>query len=156
TLANYTGGDIANNGTGGLGPTTDAADSAADAIHVPQVEAIWTKYEEDTPNKEPDTYSYTWQSLDTGKVLDITDRVGSPSLLDDSDSLSLELSLEIVQATGEKYLQPLAMACGDLVAVVNMASQECIFLGQIQTVSGSYRDSMAITCLDEGRLLSAN
>ena len=51
TLANYTGGDIANNGTGGLGPTTDAADSAADAIHVPQVEAIWTKYEEDTPNK---------------------------------------------------------------------------------------------------------
>lgn len=156
TLANYTGGDIANNGTGGLGPTTDAADSAADAIHVPQVEAIWTKYEGDTPNKEPDTYSYTWQSLDTGKVLDITDRVGSPSLLDDSDSLSLELSFEIVQATGEKYLQPLAMACGDLVAVVNMASQECIFLGQIQTVSGSYRDSMAITCLDEGRLLSAN
>ena len=83
-------------------------------------------------------------------------RVGSPSLSDDSDSVCLELTFQVLQATGEKYFKPLEIRPGDYVSVVNTNSKECVFTGQVQAVSGSYRESLSVTCHDNGRLLTTN
>ena len=125
-------------------------------IHIPQTEQAWTKYEDDRPNKPPDAYQYLWESWETGKTRDITDRVGSPVLEDDSDSLCMQFSFSLLQSSGERFLQPLKLAPGDSVAVVNTESKETVFLGQIQSMNGSYRDSMNYSCLDAGRLLTTN
>lgn len=125
-------------------------------IHIPQTEQVWTKYEDDRQNKPPDAYQYLWESWETGKTRDITDRVGSPVLEDDSDSLCLEFSFSLLQSFGERFLQLLKLAPGDTIAVVNTGSKETVFLGQIQSMNGSYRDSMNYSCLDAGRLLTTN
>lgn len=134
-----------------------AADLAEEAvIHIPQTEQVWTVYEDDTPYKPPDTYQYLWRSWAQGKTRDITDRVGSPVLVDDTDSLCLAFSFSVLQSSGERFLQPLSIEPGDQIAAVNTGSGETIFLGQVQSMSGSYRDSMSYTCLDGGRLLTTN
>lgn len=146
-------------GSAGVGDTTVGGGgnlSEKSVIHIPQTEQVWTKYEDDRPNKPPDAYQYLWESWETGKTLDITDRVGSPVLEDDSDSLCLEFSFSLLQSSGERFLQPLKLAPGDTIAVVNTGSKETFFLGQIQSMSGAYRDSMSYTCLDAGRLLTTN
>lgn len=83
-------------------------------IHIPQTEKVYTVYEQDTPYKLPDVYAYQWQSYEKKTVLDISDRVGSPSLSDDSDSVCLELTFQVLQATGEKYFKPLEIRPGRL------------------------------------------
>lgn len=146
-------------GSAGVGDTTVGGGgnlSEKSVIHIPQTEQVWTKYEDDRPNKPPDVYKYLWESWETGKTRDITDRVGSPVLEDDSDSLCLEFSFSLLQSSGERFLQPLKLAPGDTIAVVNTGSKETVFLGQIQSMSGAYRDSMSYTCLDAGRLLTTN
>ena len=40
--------------------------------------------------------------------------------------------------------------------MVNTNSKECVFTGQVQAVSGSYRESLSVTCHDNGRLLTTN
>ena len=146
-------------GSAGVGDTTVGGGgnlAEESVIHIPQTEQAWTKYEDDRPNKPPDAYQYLWESWETGKTRDITDRVGSPVLEDDSDSLCLEFSFSLLQSSGERFLQPLKLAPGDSVAVVNTGSKETVFLGQIQSMNGSYRDSMNYSCLDAGRLLTTN
>lgn len=147
-------------GSAGVADTSGAGSAGAleetSVIHIPQTEQVWTKYEDDRPNKSPDIYQYLWESWDTGKTRDITDRVGSPVLEDDSDSLCLRFSFSLLQSSGERFMQPLKLAPGDIIAVVNTGSKETVFLGQIQSISGSYRDSMSYTCLDAGRLLTTN
>lgn len=134
-----------------------AADLAEEAvIHIPQTEQVWTVYEDDTPYKPPDNYQYLWQSWAQGTTRDITDRVGSPTLVDDTDSLCLEFSFSVLQSSGDKFMKPMRIELGDFIAVVNTGSKETVFLGQVQSMSGSYRDSMSYTCLDGGRLLTTN
>lgn len=147
-------------GSTGSADTSGAGSSGSleetSVIHIPQTEQVWTKYEDDRPNKPPDAYQYLWESWETGKTRDITDRVGSPVLEDDSDSLCLQFSFSLLQSSGERFMQPLKLAPGDIIAVVNTGSKETVFLGQIQSMSGAHRDSMAYTCLDAGRLLTTN
>lgn len=147
-------------GSAGVADTSDTGSAGAleetSVIHIPQTEQVWTKYEDDRPNKPPDSYQYLWESWETGKTRDITDRVGSPVLEDDSDSLCLQFSFSILQSSGERFMQPLKLAPGDIIAAVNTGSKETVFLGQIQSMSGSYRDRMSYTCLDGGRLLTTN
>lgn len=132
-------------------------ETQADAvIHIPQTEKVYTVYPADSPYKNPDAYVLRWQSYEAGTVRDITDRVGEITLTDDSDSLCLELGFQVLQATGETYYPPLALACGDFVSVVNTGSNECVFSGQIQSISGSYQEAMSVTCWDNGRLLTTN
>lgn len=157
TAAKYTGGAIASSGTDGLSTTTDEADETVTVIHIPQTEKIYTVYADDTPYKNPDRYKIVWQALgNNGVTRDISDRCGSPTLTDDSESVAVEFSFSVLQARGEKFFPPLRIQCGDLVSVTNTASGECIFLGQVQSVSGSYSESMSIVCHDAGRLLTTN
>lgn len=137
-------------------PYGDAEEDEPAVIHIPQTEKVYTKYEDDTPYKPVDLYAYSWQSAVSGLVKDISARVGSPSLSDDVDSICTTFSFSVLQATGEKFFKPLGIACGDLISVTNVNTKECIFTGQVQSVSGSYRDSMSITCHDNGRLLTCN
>ena len=125
-------------------------------IHIPQTEKVYTVYEQDSMGKPPDRYAVQWQSYATGRVRDISDRVTAPTLTDDSASVCTELSFQVLQATGEKYSPPLEIQPGDLVSCVNTSSGECVFFGQVQQVSGSYRESMTITCQDDGRRLTTN
>lgn len=125
-------------------------------IHIPQTEKVFTVYEEDTPYKLPDVYAYQWQSYLQGTVKDISDRVGDAAITDDSDSVAVELTFQVLQASGEKFFPPLEILPGDFVSVVNTNSKECVFTGQVQSVSGSYRDKMSVTCQDAGRLLTTN
>ncbi len=153
TAASYTGGAVSGGNAGGA---PSIGDTSQAVIHIPQTEQVWTKYEDDRPNKPPDAYQYLWESWETGKTRDITDRVGSPVLEDDSDSLCLQFSFSLLQSSGERFMQPLKLAPGDIIAVVNTGSKETVFLGQIQSMRGAYRDSMSYTCLDAGRLLTTN
>lgn len=157
TAGKYTGGPIASAGTDGFSATTDEADEKVTVIHIPQTEKIYTVYADDTPYKNPDRYKIVWQALgNNGRTRDITDRCGSPTLTDDSDSVAVEFTFSVLQARVEKFFPPLRIMCGDLVSVSNLASGECIFLGQVQSVSGSYSESMSIVCHDAGRLLTTN
>lgn len=124
--------------------------------HVPQVEKEYTIYEADDFFKAVDTYRIIWQSYELGKARDITDRCGEITLKDDSDSICVELSFSVMQSTDERFVQPLELKPGDIVSLQNTASGECLFLGQIQQASGSYRDAISYTCLDQGRLLACN
>ena len=141
-------------------PETDSGEenvSQEDAvIHIPQTEKIYTLYEEDTPYKLPDVYAVQWQSGTSKRVRDISDRVTSPTISDDSESIAVELSFQVLQASGEKFFPPLEILPGDYVSVVNTNSKECVFTGMVEMVSGSYRESMTVTCYDEGRLLTTN
>ena len=139
--------------------TAAVASSVAETVkivHIPQTEKIYTVYESDSPGKKADSYAVTWQSIRTGTVRDITARTGALTLRDDTDSLCLELSFQVMEATDEKFVAPLEVMGGDYVAVVNHGSGACVFLGQVQTVEGSYRDAVTVTCLDGGRALTAN
>ena len=141
----------------GAAVSTEASQQAAAVIHIPQTEKVWTAYEGDKAWDKPvDAYRVTWQSMETGQIRDITDRCSVPELTDDSDSLCLELSFEVMQSTDDYFVQPLALACGDMIAVTNTGSGEVVFLGQIQRASGNYRTGLSVRCLDGGRLLTAN
>ena len=66
-------------GSAGVGDTTVGGGgnlSDESVIHIPQTEQVWTKYEDDRPNKPPDSYQFLWESWETGKTRDITGRVG--------------------------------------------------------------------------------
>lgn len=125
-------------------------------IHIPQTEQVWTVYETDHIRKGVDRYQYLWQSLDTGKTKDISSRVSSPTLEDDTESVCVGFSFSLAQSTKDQYLPPLRLQPGDLVGVINQTTGETVFFGQIQTMSGSYRDRMEYSCLDSGRLLTTN
>lgn len=141
---------------GGIVASTDAAAEAVQVVHIPQVEKVYTKYEADVYTKKEDEYRVTWQSLDTGKIRDITDRCEPPELTDDADSLCLELDLSVRQGGGDYYMKPLILSPGDFIAVTNVSSGEVVFLGQVQTVDGSYQSALRCRCLDGGRILTAN
>ena len=125
-------------------------------IHIPQTEKVWTVYEPDKPDKPVDRYQYTWQSMDTKKALDISDRVGSPDLEDDSDSLCVKFTFAVLQSYNEQFLPAIPIQPGDYIWITNTGSGEAIYQGQVQSMSGSFRDSMQCTCLDSGRLLTLN
>nr|DAI52820.1 MAG TPA: 43 kDa tail protein [Caudoviricetes sp.] len=157
TAAKYTGGPIASSGTDGFSASTTESSQDVQVIHIPQTSKEYTVYADDTPYKNPDRYKIVWQALgNNGRTRDITDRCGSPTLTDDSESVAVEFTFSVLQARGEKFFPPLRIQCGDLVSVSNLASGECIFLGQVQSVSGSYSESMSIVCHDAGRLLTTN
>lgn len=147
-----TGAGSAASGVDGSG----SADADPGVVHIPQTEQVWTVYETDTPYTPVDGYQYLWRSYETGTSRDITDRIGSPTLTDDTDSLCMELSFSVVQSSGDKYLKPLGISPGDHVAVINTGTQVTVFWGQIQSVSGSYQGSMSYTAQDGGRLLTCN
>ena len=145
------------------GTRVDAAVSDAQSgssqpavIHIPQVEKVYTKYTSDVPRKALDGYTVTWQSVTTGVAKDITARTGDLTLTDDSAALCMEFAFQVLHPCNHKYFKPLALQCGDLVTVINAGSKEAIFSGQIQTISGSYQETMTVTCHDNGRLLTCN
>lgn len=140
----------------GSGSSLETPPEKEAPIHIPQVERIFTKYENDTPYKGVDRYAVQWQSLDLGVTRDISDRVGDLTLKDDAESVCVEVSFSVLQASGEKFFPPLGIRPGDKVAVVNTSSRECLFSGQVEMVDGSYRDQMSVTCHDKGRLLTTN
>lgn len=146
---------VSSGGSGSSGGTTTEAEEP-EVIHIPQTEKIYTVYAQDSPGKKPDRYAIQWRSYESGRVRDISDRVTAPTLVDDSSSVCTELSFQVLQASGEKFFPPLEILPGDHVSCVNTSSGECVFTGQVQQVSGSYRDSMTITCQDGGRLLTTN
>lgn len=152
TVKDYSGGGAVSS-VNGMSAETDAA---AAVVHIPQVEKVWTVYETDTPYKPPDAYRVVWQSYTTGQTLDITPRVASPEIKDDAAAVCMELTFSVMQAVGEKFMPVLNLECGDYVSVTNTGSGECVFLGQIQRVAGSYRGSVSVTCHDGGRVLTGN
>ena len=153
--ADPTPGGAALSGTGT--PSTEASQAAAAVIHIPQTEKVWTAYQGDKPADKPaDAYRVTWQSMSSGQIRDITDRCSVPELTDDADSLCLELTFDVMQSADDYFVQPLALSCGDMIAVTNTGSGEVVFLGQIQRASGNYRTGLSVRCLDGGRLLTSN
>ena len=148
-------GSILGVGTG-IVSATEASQDAVAVVHIPQVDKVYTKYEADVYTKKEDQYRVTWQSMDTGQIRDITDRCEAPELTDDADSLCVELSLSVRQGGADYYMKPLILAPGDFVAVTNVASEEVVFVGQVQTVDGSYQSALRCRCLDGGRILTAN
>lgn len=149
----YDGSDSYSTATSGSG----AVDTEiTEPPHIPQVEKEWTKYETDNWHKGVDRYKLAWKSYSLGRTRDITDRVGNITLRDDSDAICVELSFDVMQSSNEKYIQPLELEPGDMVSLQNTTSGECVFLGQIQTAEGSYRDTITYTCSDQGRLLNCN
>ena len=142
-------------GTGAVS-ATEASQQAVAVVHVPQVEKVYTKYETDVYTKLEDQYRVTWQSLDTGQIRDITDRCETPELTDDADSLCVELELSVRQGGGDYYMKPLILSPGDFVTVTNVSSGDVVFLGQVQSVDGSYQSALRCRCLDGGRILTAN
>ena len=124
--------------------------------HVPQTEKVWTKYDDDDFHKPVDRYALVWQSYKLGKTRDITGRCGNITLRDDSDAICAELSFEVMQSTDEKFMQPIEIEPGDIVSLQNSNTGQCVFLGQVQSSDGSYRDSMSYTCSDQGRILNCN
>lgn len=121
---------------------------------VVQTERIYTVYPADTPYKPVDTYSVHWTSFATGLTRDISDRAGGLALSDDTDSLCRDLTLSVLQAADDRYLPPLEIACGDIITVLNGSVE--IFAGQVNSISGSYRDAMSVQCYDDGRRLTMN
>jgi len=139
---------------GGLVASTDASEQAAAVVHIPQTEKVYTRYESDWLGKKPDRYKITWQSLETGEIRDITDRCEAPEMTDDADSLSLELSVAVRQGGGDYYMPPLILVPGDFMALTNIATGEVVFVGQVQSVEGSYHSALRCRCLDGGRALT--
>lgn len=124
--------------------------------HIPQTSKEWTVYEDDNFHKGLDVYALVWKSYKKDQGRDISDRCGNITLRDDSDAICTELSFEVMQSTDERFVQPLEIEPGDIVSLQNIISGECVFLGQVQSSDGSYRDSMTYTCSDQGRLLNCN
>lgn len=161
TAAAFTGTSTASYAAGTSSPevadqVTTSAEEARKIIHIPQTEKIWTVYETDSIRRAMDDYTVTWQSIRTGMVRDITSRVSGLTLTDDVGSLCQELSFGVVRATDDFFVHNIGIGCGDLVAVVNHGSKECIFLGQVQSTDVTTGDAISVQCLDQGRALTAN
>lgn len=124
--------------------------------HIPQTTKEWTVYKTDNFHKPLDRYALVWRPYGKDQGIDILDRVGNVTLRDDSDALCTELSFDVMQSTDEKFIQPLEIEPGDMVSWHNVESGECLFIGQVQSSDGSYRESMSYTCSDQGRLLTCN
>lgn len=135
---------------------TSAVSSTSEAPpHIPQTTKEYTVYESDKIDKSVDEYRLVWENS-SGVARDITDRVGSIKMKDDSASICTELSFSVMQSTDERFIESLELECGDFISLSNKSSGECVFLGQIQTTAGSYRDSISYTCYDQGRILNCN
>lgn len=135
---------------------TTSVEEAKKIIHIPQIEQIWTVYETDSIKTTMDDYVITWQSIRTGKTKDITSRISGLTLTDDVGSLCQELSFGVVRSTDPVNVDRIDVGCGDMVAVVNHGSNECIFLGQVQSTDVTTGDAVSVRCLDQGRILTAN
>lgn len=133
-----------------------STEEAKKIIHIPQVDKIWTVYETDSIKTTMDDYTVTWQSIRTGKTKDITSRISGLTLTDDVGSLCQELSFGVVRATDTVNVDRIDVGCGDMVAVVNHGSNECIFLGQVQSTDVTTGEAVSVRCLDQGRILTAN
>lgn len=147
----------------GSGTYTDATSGSStvdtevtEPPHVPQTEKVWTVYQNDVWGKKEDRYKLVWKSYRLDKTRDITDRCGNIILRDDSASLCTELTFDVMQSTDERFVWVLELEPGDIISLQNTATGECVFLGQIQSSSGSYRDVMNYTCQDQGRILACN
>ena len=130
--------------------------AAAAVIHIPQVEKLYTVYETDIQGKPVDDYALTWQSIRTGDIRDISRVAADLTLEDDAESLCRELTFSLLPATDSRFVPLTDVACGDLIAVTNHGSGECVFLGQVQSTEGTARDAVEVRCLDGGRLLTTN
>ena len=139
---------------GGLIASTEASEQAAAVVHIPQVEKVYTRYEPDVYTKKEDRYRITWQSMETGQIREITDRCEAPEMVDDADSLCLELSVTVRQGGADYNMPPLILVPGDFIALTNTASEEVVFVGQVQSVEGSYHSALRCRCLDGGRALT--
>ena len=135
---------------------TTSTEEAQKIIHIPQTQQIWTLYEGDGAKDAMDDYAVTWQSIRTGQVKDITSRISGLTLTDDTGSLCQELEFAVVRETDSRFVDTIAVDCGDMVAVVNHGTEECIFLGQVQSTDGTTGEAVSVRCLDQGRLLTAN
>lgn len=97
-------------------------------------------------------YVVKWRS--GGAVMDISARAGGITLTDDLDSLSVSLSLEVQQGVLDPYHKPLGIACGDRILFYKDGA--LVMDGQINTVSGDYREKQRLTVYDDGIVLSKN
>ena len=123
----------------------------------PQTEKVYTVYEQDSMGKLPDRYAIQWQSYATGRVRDISDRVTAPHADRRQRQRVHGVFLPGAAGHGEKYFPPLEIQPGDLVSCVNTQRWGVRVLRPgAKQVSGSYRESMTITCQDGGRPLTTN
>lgn len=153
STASYTAGTSSEEATAAV---TTSVEEAKKIIHIPQTEKIWTVYETDNIKTVMDDYAVTWQSIRSGKVKNITSRISGLTLTDDVGSICQELSFAVVRETDKVNVDRIDIGCGDMVAVVNHGSNECIFLGQVQSTDVTTGDAVSIRCLDQGRTLTAN
>lgn len=99
-------------------------------------------------------YVAKWYSWDTGATTDITSRCGGVSAVDDLDSLAITMSMDVQQSTLDPYHKPLTIACGD--RILFYKDGLLVMDGQIETISGDYRDKMQLSVTDDGIILTKN
>ena len=143
-------------GTAAAKAVAASSSAAAQVVHIPQTEKIFTVYESDAAGKGVDEYAVTWQSLRSGVVRDISSRTGGLTLTDDAASLCLELSFSVLPITDGEFVTRVDIEPGDYVAVMNHTSEECVFLGQVQSTGTTAGEGLRVQALDKGRLLTTN
>ena len=99
-------------------------------------------------------YIAKWYSQDAGVATDITARCGGVSTSDDLDSLAVTMSMDVQQSSIDPEHKPLAIACGDRILFYKDGS--LVMDGQIQAISGDYRDKMQLSVTDDGIILTQN
>lgn len=135
--------------------SSDAVKEEPKVIHIPQVDRIFTVYEDDNERKGVDRYKVVWKPYG-GYARDITDVCSDVTLTDDSSAVCTELSFSVLGSVDERYLMPLWIQPGDEISVTNTSSGQTVFVGMVETMGGDYTTSMQIDCLDDGRMLTKN
>lgn len=101
-------------------------------------------------------YVVKWlrRSDNSNAVTDISARAGDISTNDDLDSLAVSMSLSVQQGVLDPYHKPLHISCGD--RILFYKDGVLTMDGQINTVSGDYREKQTLTVYDDGCVLSKN
>lgn len=99
-------------------------------------------------------YVVKWQRDIKTPPVDISARAGGITTTDDLDSLVVSMSLDVQQGVLDPYHKPLAISCGDRIQFYR--SGALVMDGQVNTVSGDYREKQQLTVYDDGVVLSKN
>lgn len=97
-------------------------------------------------------YQVFWQGA-AGRE-DISERSGNLAVTDDLDSLAVSMSLDVAQNIADPFFPPLKIACGDRIQLYH--GGELVMDGQVNVVSGDYRNSLTLTAYDDGVILGKN
>ena len=101
-------------------------------------------------------YVVKWlrRSDNSNALIDISARAGDITTKDDLDSLSVSMTLTVQQGVLDPYHKPLTIACGDRILLYKDGA--LTMDGQINAISGDYREKQTLTVYDDGVVLSKN